>query len=132
MKCLSAASSSSPPTTLWFLLFRRMPTSSRYAGPQFTHPHPRCPLPTRMTHSRILASVCSQMGEISVRPHHCFGLHPSSYAATLLLDSHPLCSLSRSQMMPEGLVKISSSLYESILPLVRTQVESQVRATRRA
>merc|ERR1712118_65553 len=27
-------------------------------------------------------------------------------------------------MMPEGLVKISQSLYESILPLVRTQVES--------
>ena len=29
-------------------------------------------------------------------------------------------------MMPEGLVKISSQLYESILPLVKTQVESQV------
>jgi hypothetical protein len=28
--------------------------------------------------------------------------------------------------MPEGLVKISSGLYESILPLVKTQVESQV------
>ena len=27
----------------------------------------------------------------------------------------------------EGLVKISQSLYESILPLVKTQVESQVR-----
>ena len=30
-------------------------------------------------------------------------------------------------MMPEGLVKISQSLYESILPLVRTQVESQIK-----
>lgn len=29
--------------------------------------------------------------------------------------------------MPEGLVKISSCLYESILPLVRTQVESQIK-----
>lgn len=29
--------------------------------------------------------------------------------------------------MQEGLVKISSSLYESILPLVRTQVESQIK-----
>ena len=26
-------------------------------------------------------------------------------------------------MMPEGLVKISSSLYETILPMVKTQVE---------
>ena len=31
--------------------------------------------------------------------------------------------------MPEGLVKISQGLYDSILPLVKTQVESQVRAT---
>merc|ERR1719454_250092 len=30
-------------------------------------------------------------------------------------------------MMPEGLVKISSGLYESILPLVKTQVESQIK-----
>ena len=30
-------------------------------------------------------------------------------------------------MMPEGLVKISQTLYESILPLVRTQVESQIK-----
>ena len=30
-------------------------------------------------------------------------------------------------MMPEGLVKISSTLYESILPLVKTQVESQIK-----
>jgi len=30
-------------------------------------------------------------------------------------------------MMPEGLVKISQSLYESILPLVKTQVESQIK-----
>ena len=29
--------------------------------------------------------------------------------------------------MPEGLVKISSNLYESILPLVKTQVESQIK-----
>jgi len=29
-------------------------------------------------------------------------------------------------MMPEGLVKISSSLYETILPMVKTQVESQM------
>ena len=30
-------------------------------------------------------------------------------------------------MMPEGLVKISQGLYESILPLVKTQVESQIK-----
>jgi hypothetical protein len=30
-------------------------------------------------------------------------------------------------MMPEGLVKISSALYNSILPLVRTQVDSQIK-----
>jgi hypothetical protein len=30
-------------------------------------------------------------------------------------------------MMPEGLVKISSALYESILPLVRTQVQTQIK-----
>ena len=30
-------------------------------------------------------------------------------------------------MMQEGLVKISSNLYESILPLVKTQVESQIK-----
>ena len=29
--------------------------------------------------------------------------------------------------MPEGLVKISSSLYESILPLVKQQVDSQIK-----
>ena len=29
--------------------------------------------------------------------------------------------------MPEGLVKISQQLYESILPLVKTQVESQIK-----
>ena len=32
-------------------------------------------------------------------------------------------------MMPEGLVKISSSLYETILPMVKTQVESQMCAS---
>ena len=30
-------------------------------------------------------------------------------------------------MMPEGLVKISSNLYETILPMVRAQVESQIK-----
>ena len=30
-------------------------------------------------------------------------------------------------MMPEGLVKISSSLYDSILPLVCSQVDSQIK-----
>merc|ERR1711959_499630 len=30
-------------------------------------------------------------------------------------------------MMPEGLVKISQSLYESILPLVKAQVQSQIK-----
>merc|ERR1712118_274538 len=30
-------------------------------------------------------------------------------------------------VMPEGLVKISQTLYESILPMVRTQVESQIK-----
>ena len=30
-------------------------------------------------------------------------------------------------LMPEGLVKISSNLYETILPMVKTQVESQIK-----
>ena len=30
-------------------------------------------------------------------------------------------------MMPEGLVKISSGLYETILPMVKQQVESQIK-----
>ena len=30
-------------------------------------------------------------------------------------------------MMPEGLVKISSSLYETILPMVKQQVETQIK-----
>ena len=33
-------------------------------------------------------------------------------------------------MMPEGLVKISSGLYETILPMVKAQVESQMCALR--
>jgi hypothetical protein len=32
-------------------------------------------------------------------------------------------------MMPEGLVKISTQLYETIMPMVKAQVESQVRST---
>ena len=32
-------------------------------------------------------------------------------------------------MMPEGLVKISSGLYETILPMVKQQVESQIKGT---
>ena len=30
-------------------------------------------------------------------------------------------------MMPEGLVKISSSLYETVMPMVKAQVESQIK-----
>ena len=59
-----------------------------------------------------------QMGEISAR---------STAAQTA---SRTACSRRPTgwQMMPEGLVKISQQLYESILPLVKTQVESQVSA----
>tara|TARA_B100001094_G_C17637301_1_gene533321 strand:+ start:105 stop:560 length:456 start_codon:yes stop_codon:yes gene_type:complete len=39
----------------------------------------------------------------------------------------PLIRLSVVRCAAEGLVKISSSLYESILPYVKSQVESQIR-----
>jgi len=55
----------------------------------------------------------------------------------LVAADHPLVSaisenadklqMGEISMMPEGLVKISSGLYESILPLVKTQVESQIK-----
>lgn len=55
----------------------------------------------------------------------------------LVAADHPLVSaisenadklqMGEISMMPEGLVKISQGLYESILPLVKTQVESQIK-----
>lgn len=55
----------------------------------------------------------------------------------LVAADHPLVSaisenaeklqMGEISMMPEGLVKISSSLYETILPMVKTQVESQIK-----
>lgn len=66
------------------------------------------------------------------------GVHEVSQRRFVLVAAdHPLVSaiqenadklqMGEISMMPEGLVKISSSLYESILPLVRTQVESQIK-----
>lgn len=56
---------------------------------------------------------------------------------TLVAADHPIVTaisenaeklqLGEIAMMPEGLVKISSGLYDSILPLVRTQVDSQIK-----
>jgi hypothetical protein len=55
----------------------------------------------------------------------------------LLADNHPIVSaisenadklqLGEISVMPEGLVKISSSLFNSIMPLVKTQVDSQIK-----
>lgn len=55
----------------------------------------------------------------------------------LVANDHPLVSalsenagrlqMGEISMMPEGLVKISSALYESVLPLVKSQVESQIK-----
>ena len=55
--------------------------------------------------------------------------HPIRRRPTLLLRLAltPFLPLPEISMMPEGLVKISQTLYESILPLVRTQVESQIK-----
>merc|ERR1719486_747307 len=66
------------------------------------------------------------------------GIHEVSQRRFVLVAAdHPIVSaisenadklqMGEISMMPEGLVKISQSLYESILPLVRTQVESQIK-----
>ena len=65
------------------------------------------------------------------------GIHEvSARRFCLVAADHPLVSaisenaeklqMGEISMMPEGLVKISSSLYETILPMVKTQVESQM------
>jgi len=66
------------------------------------------------------------------------GVHEVSQRRFVLVSAdHPIVSaisenadklqMGEISMMPEGLVKISSNLYESILPLVKTQVESQIK-----
>lgn len=66
------------------------------------------------------------------------GIHEVSQRRFVLVAAdHPLVSaisenadklqMGEISMMPEGLVKISQGLYESILPLVKTQVESQIK-----
>lgn len=66
------------------------------------------------------------------------GVHEVSQRRFVLVSAdHPIVSaisenadklqMGEISMMPEGLVKISQSLYESILPLVKTQVESQIK-----
>ena len=66
------------------------------------------------------------------------GVHEVSQRRFVLVaNDHPIVSAitenaDKLQMgdiavMPEGLVKISQSLYDSILPLVKTQVESQIK-----
>lgn len=56
-----------------------------------------------------------QMGEISMMVSY---VAPSLFKAW---SDACLCS------QPEGLVKISTQLYETIMPMVKAQVESQVR-----
>lgn len=66
------------------------------------------------------------------------GVHEVSQRKFVLVAAdHPIVSaisenadklqMGEIAMMPEGLVKISQSLYENILPLVKTQVESQIK-----
>tara|TARA_Y100000768_G_scaffold330515_1_gene269267 strand:+ start:14853 stop:15380 length:528 start_codon:yes stop_codon:yes gene_type:complete len=66
------------------------------------------------------------------------GIHEVSQRRFVLVSAdHPIISaisenadklqMNEISMMPEGLVKISQQLYDSILPLVRTQVESQIK-----
>ena len=66
------------------------------------------------------------------------GVHEVAQRRFVLVSAdHPIVSaisenadklqMGEISMMPEGLVKISSTLYESILPLVKTQVESQIK-----
>lgn len=66
------------------------------------------------------------------------GVHEVSQRRFVLVSAdHPIVSaisenadklqMGEISMMPEGLVKISSNLYESILPLVKTQVQSQIK-----
>lgn len=44
------------------------------------------------------------------------------------MNTHPFMTLSHHRLLPfRGLVKISSNLYETILPMVRAQVESQIK-----
>lgn len=66
------------------------------------------------------------------------GIHPVAQRRFVLVAAdHPIVSaisenaeklqMGEISMMPEGLVKISSGLYDSIMPLVKTQVESQIK-----
>jgi len=66
------------------------------------------------------------------------GVHEVSQRRFVLVAAdHPIVSaisenadklqMGEISMMPEGLVKIGQTLYESILPLVKTQVESQIK-----
>jgi hypothetical protein len=66
------------------------------------------------------------------------GIHEVSQRRFVLVAAdHPIVSaisenadklqMGEISMMPEGLVKISQGLYENILPLVKTQVESQIK-----
>jgi len=66
------------------------------------------------------------------------GIHEVSQRRFVLVAAdHPIVSaisenadklqMGEISMMPEGLVKISQGLYDSILPLVKTQVESQIK-----
>lgn len=66
------------------------------------------------------------------------GIHEVNARRFVLVSAdHPIVSaisenadrlqMGEISMMPEGLVKISQGLYESILPLVKSQVESQIK-----
>merc|ERR1712224_182616 len=66
------------------------------------------------------------------------GVHEVSQRRFVLVAAdHPIVSaisenadklqMGEISMMPEGLVKISQSLYDSILPMVKTQVASQIK-----
>lgn len=66
------------------------------------------------------------------------GVHYVKESRFALVDHrHPICAavnenaealqIGEVSVMPEGLVKISQSLYDTLLPLVRTQVASQVK-----
>ena len=46
---------------------------------------------------------------------------------TAISENAEKLQVSDISMMPEGLVKISSSLYDTILPMVKNQVESQIK-----
>merc|ERR1712159_658735 len=66
------------------------------------------------------------------------GVHEVSQRRFVLVSAdHPIVSaisenadklqMGEISMMPEGLVKISQSLYDSILPMVKTQVAAQIK-----